>query len=166
MTYREINIPTFVEPEAAYEHFDVRFTGALSEVESELTLGMAKGAAPWCKAFRDIHDGDLAQHAPIHMLKEFADDAPSPLLRGYVLGIMFSRKKPRPLGMPMTEWAARANGVNDPEIRGMALGCAVMAILGDAGQPARSLRVARAGELPASARSGRGGGLKTSRSRK
>ena len=82
MIYREINIPTFVEPETAYKHFDVRFTGALSEVESELALGMAKGAGPWCNWFRDIHDGDLAQRAPIDMLKEFADDAPSPLLRG------------------------------------------------------------------------------------
>lgn len=129
MTYREINIPTFVEPEAAYEHFDVRFTGALSEVESELALGMAKEAAAWCNAFRDIHDGDLAQRAPIGMLKEFADDAPSSFLRGYVLGIMFVRKNPRPLEMPMTEWAARANGVDDPEIRGMATACAVMAVL-------------------------------------
>jgi len=133
MTHREINIPTFVEPETAYEHFDVRFTGALCDVESELALGMTTGAAAWCNAFRDIHDGDLAQRAPIDMLKEFADDAPSPLLRGYVLGIMFSRKRPGPLGMPMTEWATRANGVEDPEIRGMALGCAVMAILAETG---------------------------------
>ena len=138
MTYREIHIPTYVEPEAAYKHFDVRFTGALSEVESELALGIAKGAATWCNAFRDIHDGDLAQRATIGMLKGFADDAPSRFLRGYVLGIMFSRKKPGPLGMPMTEWAARANGVDDPEIRGMALGCAVMAIMAEAGTLSRS----------------------------
>ena len=143
MNYREINIPNDAEFESAYRHFDVRFTGALSEIESELALGMTQGAAAWCNAFRDIHDGDLAQRAPIDMLKEFADGAPSPLLRGYVLGIMFSRKKPGPLGMPKTEWAARANGVDDPEIRGMALGCAVMAIMAEAGtlSPSRPNRL-------------------------
>lgn len=140
MTSGEINIPTDVELETAYRHFDVRFTGALSEVESELALGMTTGAAAWCNTFRDIHDGHLARRAPIDVLKEFADDAPSPLLRGYVLGIMFAREKPGPLGMPITEWAARANGIDDSEIRGMALGCAFMAVLAEAAAllPSRS----------------------------
>lgn len=162
MTYREINIPTYVGPEAAYKHFDVRFTGALSEVESELAFGIAKGAATWCNAFRDIHDGDLAQRATVGMLKEFADDAPSPFLRGYVLGIMFSREKPGPLGMPMSEWAARANAVEDPEIRGMALACAVVAILLEANMRLTSRPIRRFAGAPCA---GQSGGLGTTGSR-
>ena len=148
MTHCEINIPTDVELETTYRHFDVRFTGVLAEIESELALGMTNGEAAWCNAFRDIHDGDLALRAPIDMLKEFADDAPSLLLRGYVLGIMFAREKPGPLGMPMSEWAARANAVEDPEIRGMALACAVVAILLEANMRLTSRPIRRFAGAP------------------
>jgi len=127
MTY-EINIPAEVAHEATYQPFDVRFTGALSEVESELMLSARNGGADWCSTFRDIHDGDLAERAPLDMLKQFADEAPSPLLRGYVLGIMFARERPAPIGMSPRQWASKALTVGDPVLRGMALADAVMAL--------------------------------------
>ena len=52
MTSSEINIPAAAELDNAYRHFDVRFTGALAEVESELALAVAKGASDWCATFR------------------------------------------------------------------------------------------------------------------
>lgn len=125
----EINIPAEVAHEATYQPFEVRFSGALSEVESELTLSARNGHAEWCSTFRDIHDGDLAERAPYDMLKQFGDEAPSPLLRGYVLGIMFARKRSAPIGMSPGEWAAKALSVDDPVLRGMALADAVMAFL-------------------------------------
>lgn len=66
------------------------------------------------------------------MMRDFAHAAPTPLLSGYVLGIMFSRDRPDELEIPPAEWIARANSVADPEFRGMALGCAFMAALAGA----------------------------------
>lgn len=131
----EINIPAKAAQKATYRPFEVRFGGAYSEVESELTLRARNGDADWCNTFRDIHDGDLAERAPVDMLKEFADGAPSPLLRGYVLGIMFARERRRPLGMSPGEWAAKAMTVDDPAIRGMALADAFMAVLAATRKP-------------------------------
>lgn len=129
----EIKIPVEVAQEATYRPFEVRFTGALSEVESELTLSARNGDADWCSTFRDIHDGDLAERAPVDMLKEFADDAPSPLLRGYVLGIMFARGASAGLKSYSADFAALAKMADEPELRGMALGCAFMAGLAPEG---------------------------------
>lgn len=131
----EINIPAEFAQEATYQPFEVRFTGALSEVESELTSSARSGYTDWCHTFRDIHDGDLAERAPGDMLKEFADHAPSPLLRGYVLGIMFARERRKPLGMSPVALAAKAMTVDDPVFRGMALADAFMAVLAATREP-------------------------------
>lgn len=128
----EINIPVEAAPEATYRP---RFTGALAEIESELASSASKGDANWCNTFRDIHDGDLAERAPIDMLQEFANEAPSPLLRGYVLGIMFARERRKPLGMSPVQWAAKAMTVDDPVIRGMALADAFMAVMAATRKP-------------------------------
>ena len=133
MTSRQIPTPAADELEAAYRPFQVRFSGAVAEVESELVLAVAMGRADWCNIFRDIHDADLSQRAPFKMLREFAHHAPSPLLKGYVLGIMFSRDRPEELEIPPGEWVARANRCADAELRGAALGCAFMSALEGAG---------------------------------
>ena len=138
MTSHQTTIPAADELETAYRPFQIRFTGAVAEVELELALAATLGRADWCSTFRDIHDADLAQRAPFEMLKEFAHDAPSPLLSGYVLGIMFSRDRPEELEVTPGAWVARANRCADPELRGAALGCAFMSAFAGAGtwQPA------------------------------
>lgn len=116
MTSRQTPIPAADELETAYRPVQVRFSGAVAEVESDLLLAVTMGRADWCNTFRDIHDADVAQRAPFELLKDFAHDAPSPLLSGYVLGIMFSRDRPEELEIPRGEWVARANGCADPEL--------------------------------------------------
>lgn len=120
----EINTPAEVAQEATCRPFEVRFTGTLSEVESELALAVRSGRASWCGIFRDIHDADLIERAPFEMLKDFANAAPSPLLQGYVLGVLYARENPEWPDISRGEWAARANTVDDPAVRGAVLGCA------------------------------------------
>lgn len=145
MTSHQIHTPAGDELETAYRPFQVRFSGAVAEVESELALAVTMGRADWCNTFRDIHDADLAQHAPFEMMRDFAHVAPSPLLSGYVLGLMFSRDRPDELEIPAAEWIARAHSVSDPELRGMALGCAFMAALAGAAatRPPAAIRPSR-----------------------
>ena len=147
MTSHQIPIAADDELETAYRPFQIRFTGAVAEVESELALAVTMGRADWCNTLRDIHDADLAQRAPFEMLKEFAHHAPSPLLSGYVLGIMFSRNRPEELEIPPGKWVARANRCADLEVRGAVLGCAFMSAFAGAGtlqltanRPSRSPR--------------------------
>lgn len=123
-----IHNPSSIEAEMAGQYFDVRFTGALSEIESELALGSAGGNEVWCDAFRDLHDGDLGEPASAGLLGAFANAAPSLLLRSYVFGAVFARETCLQLEMPLTEWLEMANGTDDSKARGLALGCAFGAL--------------------------------------
>ena len=132
----KINITADIAHKATSRPFKMRFTATLSEVESELALAVSSGRAAWCDIFRDIHNGDLIERAPFEMLKGFANAAPSPLLQGYVLGVLYARENPERPELPCGEWAARANSVEDPAIRGMVLGGASVALKAATRKPA------------------------------
>ena len=120
----EANAPVDVEHGTAVHGFHVRFVGPFSAVETELDFCTTMGPTDWCSAFRDMHDGHLAEPASAELLKEFANAAPTILLRAYVHGALFARDTSPTLGIPLAEWIAGANREDDPELRRFALGSA------------------------------------------
>ena len=108
--------------------YPVSFVGPLAVLETELQMGARYGYIAWCDAFRDMHDGSLAEPAPTELLEEFAEAAPTVLLGAYVIGAVFARATSRYLGMSLTEWLTMANQEVNPARRGKALGRAFRAI--------------------------------------
>lgn len=120
----EAKAPADVEQRIGVHGFEVRFIGPLSALEAELDVCATMGYLDWCNAFRDMHDGNLAEPASTELLSEFANAAPTVLLRAYVHGALFARDTSPTLGIPLAEWVAGANREGDPELRGFAFGSA------------------------------------------
>ena len=112
-------------------HFSVRFRGHVARVEEELARARTSntGNEEWCETFRGIHEEDFAVRAPLDLLHGFANSAPSEFLKGYVLGIAFSRERSSCADLPALVWVALAQQTIDSMESGMAFGCAFMSAL-------------------------------------